>query len=191
MNIKRCDWADPASEEYIQYHDTEWGVPVHDDYVLFEFLILEGAQAGLSWITILKKREGYRQAFANFDFEKVASFPESKIEELARDPSIVRNRLKIKSAIKNANAFIKIRQEFGSFDKYLWSYVDNKPIVNQFKSMSEVPASTPLSDLISKDLKKRGFSFVGTTIIYAYMQAVGIVNDHTMDCFRYSELIGS
>ncbi|HKY64514.1 MAG TPA: DNA-3-methyladenine glycosylase I [bacterium] len=183
----RCGWAgqDPV---YIAYHDTEWGVPVRDDRKLFEFLILEGAQAGLSWITILKRRENYRQAFAGFDPEKVARFGKRDIARLLKDEGIIRNRLKIESAVKNAQAFLKVQEEFGNFSDYHWGFVDGKPLVNRFKSMKEVPAKTPLSDAFSKDLKRRGFSFVGSTIIYAHMQAVGMVNDHVLACFRHREL---
>ncbi|MDC7222191.1 MAG: DNA-3-methyladenine glycosylase I [Spirochaetales bacterium] len=184
---KRCSWCgeDPL---YIAYHDEEWGVPVHDDRRLFEFLILEGAQAGLSWITILKKRENYRDAFENFDYEKIALYDEDDIDRLLSNPGIVRNRLKVNSAVKNARAFLKIREDFGTFDAYLWNYVGGKPIQNRFSSLSEVPASTELSDALSKDLKKRGMNFVGTTICYAFMQAVGLVNDHVTDCFRREEV---
>ena len=182
-----CQWAgdDPL---YIKYHDEQWGVPVHDDRELFEMLILEGAQAGLSWITILRKRESYRQAFDNFDPEVVAGYGESKIEELLQNPGIIRNRLKIRSAVQNAQAFLKVQEEFGSFDDYMWSFVDHTPIQNAWKTMSELPASTPLSERFSKDLKARGFNFVGPTIVYAHMQAVGMVNDHTTDCFRYEQV---
>jgi DNA-3-methyladenine glycosylase I len=183
---KRCEWAgsDPL---YVSYHDEEWGVPVHDDRTLFEFLILEGAQAGLSWITILKKREAYRKAFAGFDPVKVARFRKDKIERLLKDPGIVRNRLKVASSVSNAKAFLKVQKEFGSFDAYLWQFVGGKPIQNRFKTMREIPAHTAESDAMSKDLKKRGFRFVGSTICYAHMQAVGMVNDHTVDCFRHRE----
>ncbi len=186
--IKRCAWAEKQLDAYQAYHDTEWGVPVYDDKKLFEFLILEGAQAGLSWLTILKRREGYRKAFAGFDVEKVARFDAQKVEELMQDAGIIRNRLKIKAAISNARAFIAIQQEFGSFSKYMWNFVDGKPIQNHFKHISELPATTPLSDKISKNLKKRGMKFVGSTIIYAHMQATGMVNDHTTDCFRHKPL---
>ena len=185
---KRCGWSANSFEAYIKYHDEEWGVPVHDEKTHFEFLILEGAQAGLSWSTIIKKREGYRSAFAGFDFEMVAQYGEGMVEELLQDSSIIRNRLKIKSAITNAKNFIKVREEFGSFDTYIWSFVNGQPLVNHWKTMSEVPATTSLSDKISKDLKKRGFKFVGSTIIYAHMQAIGMVNDHTVDCFRHEEV---
>lgn len=188
---KRCEWCgNPKDEEsslMLKYHDEEWGAVVHDDKVLFEFLILEGAQAGLSWSTILKRREGYRTAFLNFDVNKVAKFTEKDFDKLVTNQEIIRNKLKIRSAIKNAKLFIKIQEEFGSFDKYIWKYVDNKPIKNNFKTIKDLPASTELSTRISKDLKKRGFSFVGPTIIYAFMQAVGMVNDHTLECFRYNE----
>lgn len=187
MKKKRCSWC-IGSEVYQHYHDTEWGVPVHNDQKLFEFIVLEGAQAGLSWITILKRREGYREAFANFDPNKVALFGPNKIEKLMQFEGIIRNRRKIESAIANAKAFLKIQAEFGSFDKYIWGFVNGQPIINQFKTMAEVPAQTNLSVKISKDLKQRGFSFVGPTIIYALMQATGMVNDHLTDCFRHKEL---
>jgi DNA-3-methyladenine glycosylase I len=182
----RCIWCgeDPL---YQQYHDNEWGVPCRDDKKLFEFLLLEGAQAGLSWITILRKREAYRQAFADFDADRVAAFAEHDIERCMQDAGIVRNRLKIKSAVLNAKLFIEIQKEFGSFSAYLWGYVDNQPIVNHWASHSEIHATTPLSDLIAKELKKRGFKFFGSTICYAYMQAMGLVNDHTIDCYRHRE----
>jgi DNA-3-methyladenine glycosylase I len=185
---QRCNWAtsDPL---YIDYHDKEWGVPVHDDRVLFEFLILEGAQAGLSWITILKKRENYRKAFDNFDPEKIARYSEKKVEKLLNNEGIIRNKLKINAAIQNAKSFLKIQKESGSFDKYIWQFVNYEPRVNKWKTLKNVPAKTLESDLMSKDLKKTGFKFVGSTICYAFMQAVGMVNDHTEDCFRYKELI--
>jgi len=179
--IKRCGWA--ASEPNTTYHDKEWGRPEHDDQKLFEFLILEGAQAGLSWVTILKRREGYRKAFSNFDVKKVAKFNKKQINALLKNESIIRNHLKINSAITNAKQFIKVQEEFGSFDKYIWSFVNYKPIKNNFKNISEIPSSSLISEKISKDLKKRGFNFVGPTICYALMQAIGMVNDHTMDCF--------
>lgn len=182
---KRCEWVNLKNHLYVKYHDEQWGVPVFDDRELFEFLILEGAQAGLSWETILNKRENYKKAFDNFDVKKVSKYNEKKQEELLKNEGIVRNRLKIKSAIKNAKVFLEIQKEFGSFSKYLWNFVDGKPVQNTFKTLKEVPAQTELSDTISKDLKKRGMSFVGSTIIYAYLQAVGVVNDHTTDCFRY------
>ncbi len=181
---KRCQWVEGSFDLYIKYHDEEWGVPVHQDKTLFEFLILEGAQAGLSWSTILKKREGYKAAFSNWNFQQVARYGEAKIAELMGNPGIVRNQLKIRSAVTNAQCFIKVIEDYGSFDAYLWKFVDGTPVINRFKNMGEVPAKTELSDTISKDLKKKGFKFVGSTIVYAYMQAVGVVNDHTADCFR-------
>ncbi|NPE30026.1 DNA-3-methyladenine glycosylase I [Methanococcoides sp. SA1] len=182
----RCEWANVNDLE-IEYHDKQWGVPVHDDRKLFEFLVLEGAQAGLSWDTILKRRGGYRKAFDDFDYNLVAAYDDAKVEELMQDSGIIRNRRKILSSIKNARSFIEIRDEFGSFDKYIWGFVHDRPIQNSFKSMSDIPATTELSERISKDIKKRGFSFVGPTIVYAFMQAVGMVNDHEIDCFRYEE----
>jgi len=184
--ITRCSWCgdDPL---YQQYHDNEWGVPCRDDKKLFEFVLLEGAQAGLSWITILRKREAYRSAFADFDVQKVAAFTEKDVERLMNDAGIVRNRLKINSAISNARLFIEIQKEFGSFSDYFWGYVDNQPIVNRWATLGEIPATTELSDLIAKDMKKRGFKFFGSTICYAHMQAMGLVNDHCLDCFRYSQ----
>ncbi len=186
--IVRCGWA--SAEPNIRYHDEEWGVPVHDDRTLFEFLILEGAQAGLSWTTILNKRENYRKAFAWFDPQRVARFDRRKIRALLRDPGIVRNELKIISAIANAKAFLRVRKEFGSFDAYIWQFVGGAPRVNAFTEMKQVPAKSAESDAISKDLKRRGFNFVGSTICYAFMQAVGMVNDHLVQCFRYKELCG-
>ncbi len=185
---KRCAWVGDSSADYKHYHDREWGVPVYDDKILFEFLILEGAQAGLSWSTILKKRAGYTKAFAGWNYRKVAKFDETTVQTLLQNPDIVRNQLKIRSTITNAQCFMEVQQEFGSFSNYLWNFVGGKPIKNKFKKMGDVPASTPLSDALSKDLKKRGFRFVGTTIMYAFMQAVGIVNDHTTDCFRYNQV---
>ncbi|MBA6155796.1 DNA-3-methyladenine glycosylase I [Tenacibaculum sp. S7007] len=184
---KRCFWVsdDPL---YIEYHDQEWGVPTFDDAVLFEFLILETFQAGLSWITILKKRENFRKAFDNFDYKKIANYSEKKYEELLLDTGIIRNKLKIRSAITNAKLFMEVQQEFGSFSKFFWNYTNGKPIINVFDKREDVPATTELSDKISKDLKKRGFKFVGSTVIYAYMQSMGMVNDHTTDCFRYKEV---
>ena len=170
------------------YHDHEWGVPCHDDKVLFEMLVLDGAQAGLSWETVLKRREGYRKAFAGFDPKKVARFTQRDVKRLLNDPGIIRNRQKVASAIKNAQRFIEVQKEFGSFDAYIWSFVKGKTVQNRFQRMADLPATTPLSDLISKELKKRGFSFFGTTICYAFMQAAGMVNDHTVDCFRYKEV---
>ncbi len=184
--LKRCGWAQ-GSELEQDYHDREWGVPLHDDRKLFEFVTLEGAQAGLSWATILKKRENYRKLFADFDVEKVARYNTRKIESLLNNPGIVRNRLKVESTISNARAFIEITNEFGSFDSYIWQFTDGKPMVNRWKTMQDVPASTEISDAMAKDLKKRGFRFVGSTICYAFMQATGMVNDHTVDCFRYHE----
>ncbi|MFO1463625.1 MAG: DNA-3-methyladenine glycosylase I [bacterium] len=183
----RCGWclADP---DYIRYHDEEWGVPVRDDRKLFEFLVLEGAQAGLSWLTILRKRENYRKAFAGFDPKKVARFGPREVRRLLQDAGIVRNRLKIEAAIGNARAFLEVQREFGSFSAYMWGFVEGQPIHNRFQSLQKVPARTPLSDAFSKDLKKRGFRFVGSTILYAHMQAVGMVNDHLVDCFRHSQL---
>jgi DNA-3-methyladenine glycosylase I len=185
--VRRCEWAN-SDPLMIMYHDDEWGVPVHDDTELFEFLILEGAQAGLNWSTILKRREGYRKAFLNFDVLKVASFSEKEIELLLQDEGIIRNRLKIKSAINNAKRFIEIQEEFGSFNQYIWQFVDFKTIQNRFKELREIPASTDLSNTMSKELKKRGFTFIGPTICYAFMQSVGIVNDHLIDCFRWIQL---
>ena len=184
-NMKRCTW--PTNELSIRYHDEEWGKPLHDDRGLFEFLILEGAQAGLSWDTILRKRENYRKAFDGFDVNKVARYTDKRIEKLLKDEGIIRNRLKIQSAVSNARAFLKVQKEFGSFDEYIWSFIDGKPVVNEWKKTSQVPATSDKSDEISKDLKKRGFNFVGSTIIYAHMQATGMVNDHLVSCFRYKE----
>jgi DNA-3-methyladenine glycosylase I len=186
-DMKRCPWctADPL---YIKYHDEEWGRPLKDDQMLFEFLVLESMQAGLSWLTILKKREKFRKAFANFEISKVAVFDENKVKELLDNPAIIRNKLKINAAINNAKKVLEIQAEYGSFSQYIWSFVNHQPITNSFSDMSQVPASTPLSDEIAKALKKRGFKFIGTTIIYAFMQAVGMVNDHLTDCYRYQEL---
>lgn len=184
----RCKWVEGQFDEYIKYHDEEWGVPVHDDRTHFEFLILEGAQAGLSWSTILKRREGYREAFENFDPEKVARFDEIRIQKLLQFEGIIRNKLKVRSAVTNAQHFIEIQEEFGSFDNYIWQFVGGEPIVGHWKREDKIPATTKESDALSKDLKKRGFKFVGSTIMYAYMQACGLVNDHTTDCFRYKEL---
>ena len=186
-SAKRCPWA--KNELAIQYHDEEWGMPLHDDRMLFEFLILEGAQAGLSWDTILKKRDHYRTVFNNFDPQRVAHYTPRKVEKLLADPGIVRNRLKLESAIKNAKAFLTVQKEFGSFDAYIWQFVGGKPRRNAWSSFREVPAKTAESDAVSKDLKKRGFSFVGSTICYAFMQATGMVNDHTVDCFRYKAVM--
>ncbi len=182
---QRCPWAYGSSPFYIRYHDAEWGVPVHDDRVQFEFLTLESAQAGLSWSTILNKREGYRKAFAGFDPEKVAKFTPARIEALLKDPSIVRNRLKVNAAVNNARLFLDVQKEFGTFSKYIWSFVGGKPKINRWARLSQLPASSKESDALSADLKKRGFKFVGTTIIYAHMQATGLVNDHLETCFRH------
>jgi DNA-3-methyladenine glycosylase I len=185
--VKRCDWvgADPL---YLAYHDQEWGVPLHDDRRLFEMLILEGAQAGLSWITILRKRDSYRQAFDNFEAAKIAVYDERKIETLLANPGIVRNRRKVEAAILNARAFLAVQREFGTFDAYIWQFVGGQPRQNGWRSLAEIPAQTPESEAMSKDLLKRGFKFVGPTICYAFMQATGLVNDHTVDCFRYKEM---
>jgi len=184
----RCSWCENTFDEYILYHDQEWGVPVHNDQTHFEFLVLESAQAGLSWSTILKKRDGYRKAFANFEVEKVAQFDEQKVQELLNNPAIVRHEQKIRSSIKNARCFLKIQNEFGSFDTYIWSFVDDRPIQNKWQHLKQVPVTTDISDKISKDLKNRGFKFLGSTTIYAYMQATGLVNDHITSCFRYDEI---
>jgi DNA-3-methyladenine glycosylase I len=186
MGVRRCGWAAAGGELDIRYHDEEWGVPVHDDRRLFELLTLEGAQAGLSWSTILKKREGYRRAFAGFVPERIARFNRRSVERLMGDPGIVRNRLKVESTIENARSFLRVQEEFGSFDAFLWEFVDGRPLQNRFRRMSDLPASTPLSDRVSKELKRRGFRFVGSTICYAYMQATGMVNNHTTDCFRHA-----
>ena len=183
----RCPWC-LKSENYIRYHDEEWGVPVHDDRKHFEFLILEGAQAGLSWSTILNKREGYRKAFADFDPVKVAKFTQARIEKILQDPGIVRNRLKVTSAVNNAKRFLEVQKEFGSFDKYIWSFTGGKPINPKRKTLKDIPATSKESDALSKDLIKRGFKFVGSTVIYAHMQACGLVNDHLVDCWRYKKL---
>lgn len=187
MDKERCAWCgnDPL---YVAYHDEEWGVPVLDDKTLFEFLLLETFQAGLSWITILRKRENFRKAFDDFDYKKIAQYQQPKIDALLQDAGIIRNRLKVKSAVINAQAFMRIQDEFGSFSKYIWGFVDGKPLKNAATTMTEIPANTPLSDALSKDLKKRGFKFVGTTVVYAHMQATGMVNDHLLSCFRYNQL---
>ncbi len=187
MSKIRCAWCgeDPL---YVEYHDTEWGVPVKDEQLLFEFLTLETFQAGLSWITVLRKRENFRRAFDNFDYRKIANYGESKIESLLLDAGIIRNKLKVRATVTNAQAFMTVQEEFGSFSDYIWGFVKGKPIVNSFQTMAHLPANTPLSDEISKDLKKRGFKFVGTTVVYAHMQATGMVNDHVTDCFRYEEI---
>ena len=186
--MKRCDWANRSELEQ-SYHDHEWGVEIHDDRTLFEFLVLEGAQAGLSWSTILRKREGYRRAFDNFDARKISQYSESTVSRLLANPGIIRNRLKINAAITNARAFLQVQKEFGSFDRYIWQFVNGRPIRNSWRTMTDIPASTPESEDMSKDLKKRGFKFVGPTICYAFMQAVGMVNDHVVDCFRHKELV--
>ena len=185
----RCEWGN-KSLLYQQYHDEEWGVPVHDDLTLFEFLMLEGAQAGLSWETILKKRDGYREAFDQFNAKKISTYSEAKIERLLQNQKIVRNRLKVNSVVLNAKLFLDVQNEFGSFDAYIWQFTGGKTIQNRFRKMPELPASTSESDAMSQDLKKRGFKFIGSTICYAFMQATGMVNDHTIDCFRYKELSG-
>lgn len=184
---QRCSWCQ-GDALYEAYHDEEWGVPIYDDDLLFEFLILETFQAGLSWITILRKRENFKKAFDAFNYKKIATYSQDKMDALLLDAGIIRNKLKIKATVTNAQAFIKIQEEFGSFSKYIWGFVDGKPLKNNFKSMVEVPSNTPLSDTISKDLKKRGFKFVGSTVVYAHMQATGMVNDHMTDCFRYHEV---
>lgn len=187
MDRNRCDWAKKPLE--IEYHDNEWGVPVHDDQKLFEFLVLDGFQAGLSWSTILAKRDNFSKAFDDFDYEKIARYDEKKIETLLQDAGIIRNKLKIKAAISNARAFLKVQKEFSSFDRYIWSFTDGKTMVNHWRTMEEVPATSRESDAMSKDLKKRGFTFVGSTICYAFMQAAGMVNDHLVTCFRYKKVL--
>lgn len=188
MSKQRCGWVSPDNDLYVKYHDEEWGVPCHDDAKLFEMLILEGAQAGLSWSTVLKKRDNYCKAFDNFDPAKVAAYDEKKVAELLANEGIIRNRLKVNSAIRNAKVVLEIQKEFGSFDKYIWGFVNNKPIQSEIGPLSEIPGSTEVSDKISKDLKKRGMNFIGSTIIYAFMQAVGMVNDHQRSCYRHSEV---
>jgi len=185
--MKRCAWTG-ANDLMVAYHDTEWGVPLHDDQKLFEFLVLEGMQAGLSWSTILNKRENFRAAFHHFDVARVARYTQRDVERLLKNAGIIRNRLKIEATINNARRFIEVQNEFGSFDAYIWRFVDGRPVKNNWRSMSEIPAKTPLSDAVSKDLIKRGFKFVGSTIVYAHLQATGMVNDHTVDCFRYEEV---
>lgn len=189
MEKTRCHWS-KDDELYEAYHDKEWGVPIFDDRLLFEFLLLETFQAGLSWITILRKRENFKKAFDDFNYKKIADYSEEKIQELLQDPGIIRNKLKVRSAVTNARAFLNVQKEFGSFSTYIWGFVDGKPIQNQWGDRSNVPANTPLSDKISADLKKRGFKFVGSTVVYAHMQATGMVNDHHIDCFRHKELAG-
>ncbi|MBN2423878.1 MAG: DNA-3-methyladenine glycosylase I [Calditrichaceae bacterium] len=186
--LKRCDWVPVHDALYVRYHDEEWGVPVHEDRKLFEFLVLETFQAGLSWRTVLYKRENFRRAFENFIPEVVARYDAVKINSLCNDPGIIRNRLKINAAVENARAFLKIQHEFGSFDKYIWNYTNGRPVQNTFRKLSEIPSTTPLSDKISKDLRMRGFKFVGSTVCYAHMQATGMVNDHLIDCFRYQQV---
>jgi len=185
--VRRCTWCG-SDPQYIAYHDEDWGVPVYDDRLLFEMLILEGAQAGLSWLTILKKRDNYRKAFHDFDADRIAHYDQQEIDRLMQDAGIVRNRLKIEAAVKNARGFLQVREEFSSFSDYLWRYVDGKQIVNEWKNLSDIPAHTKTSNQLSKDLKKRGFNFIGPTICYAFMQSIGMVNDHTTDCFRYREI---
>ncbi|QBY05978.1 DNA-3-methyladenine glycosylase I [Thalassotalea sp. HSM 43] len=187
--ICRCPWLDLSKPDYVEYHDKEWGVPVYDDQTMFEYLTLESAQAGLSWYTVLKKRDNYRRLFANFDVQAVAKFDQHKIEQLLTDPGIIRNRLKVQAAVNNAQRFIEVQQEFGSFCDYIWGFVDHKPIVNTLNSVDDYPATSDISDALSKDLKKRGFKFVGSTIVYAHMQACGMVNDHSEDCFRRQPII--
>jgi len=188
VTVVRCSWVNENNPLYVEYHDTEWGVPVYDDDKLFEFLTLEGAQAGLSWETVLKKRENYRKAFDGFAAQKVAQYDAKKKRLLLQNPGIIRNRLKIEAAVTNAQNFLKVQKEFGSFHAYIWGFIGGKPIQNRFQKLSEIPAKTELSDRISKDLKKRGFKFVGSTIVYAHMQATGMVNDHTVNCFQYKEV---
>jgi DNA-3-methyladenine glycosylase I len=188
MTTKRCAWVSMDNPLMVEYHDREWGVPVHDDRKHFEFLVLEAAQAGLSWSIVLKKREGYRRAFSEFDPEKVARYTKDRIQKLILNPAIIRNKLKIEATVRNAQAFLPIQEEFGSFDAYCWRFVDGRPKLNRWKAMRQIPAISHESDAFSKDLKKRGFSFVGSTVIYAHMQAVGMVNDHLIDCFRYREI---
>ena len=188
-NPTRCAWTDLGKPDYVDYHDREWGVPVHDDLLLFEFLILEGAQAGLSWYTILRKRENYRMAFDNFDPKRISKYGEDRVLRLMGNPGIIRNRLKILATVSNAQSYLEVQEEYGSFDAYIWRFVDGKPVVNEVRDMSEVPATTPVSDNMSKELRQRGFKFVGSTICYAYMQATGMVNDHSVACFRRQEII--
>ncbi|MCL4536846.1 MAG: DNA-3-methyladenine glycosylase I [Nitrospirae bacterium] len=185
----RCPWVDLSKPDYVEYHDKEWGVPVFDDRIIFEFLTLEAAQAGLSWYTVLKKREAYRLAYKNFDPEKVARFNEAQIQKLMQNPGIIRNRLKIESSINNARKFLEVREKYGNFSNYIWRFVDNKPKLNKIKKLTDYPATSKESDALSKDLKQRGFKFLGSTVCYAHMQATGMVNDHSMDCFRRNEII--
>jgi DNA-3-methyladenine glycosylase I len=188
-NIRRCPWVDLSKVEYVEYHDKEWGVPVYDDRVIFEFLSLESAQAGLSWLTVLRKRENYRKAFENFEPEKIARFDQAKIEELLLNPGIIRNRLKIEATVNNARRFLEVQEEFGSFSKYIWGFVGGKPKINKIRKLTDYPAKSKESDALSQDLKRRGFKFLGSTICYAHMQATGLVNDHSLDCFRKSEIV--
>lgn len=191
MGSVRCPWVDLTKPDYVDYHDREWGVPVHDDRLHFEFLLLEGAQAGLSWYTVLRKRSAYRAAFADFDPERVARFGEAEVAALLANPGIIRNRQKVQAAVTNARAFLDLQQEFGSFETYVWRFVDGRPIVNQVRELADYAATSPESDALSKDLKRRGFKFVGSTIVYAHMQATGLVNDHSTDCFRRAEILAS
>jgi DNA-3-methyladenine glycosylase I len=186
--VTRCGWVGANNPLMMEYHDREWGVPVHDDRKHFEFLVLEAAQAGLSWSIVLNKREGYRRAFSGFDPQKVARYTQKRVEKLTADPAIIRNRLKIEAAVRNAKAFLAVQEEFGTFDRYCWRFVDGRPKLNRWKAMREIPATSPQSDALSRDLKQRGFSFVGSTVIYAHMQAVGMVNDHLVACFRYKDV---
>jgi DNA-3-methyladenine glycosylase I len=188
-NISRCPWVDLSNVEYVEYHDKEWGVPVYDDRLIFEFLTLESAQAGLSWLTVLRKRENYRKAFENFEPKKVARFDQAKIEELLLNPGIIRNRLKTEATVNNARKFLEVQKEFGSFSKYIWGFVGGKPKINKIRKLADYPAKSKESDALSQDLRKRGFKFLGSTICYAHMQATGLVNDHSLDCFRKSEII--
>lgn len=188
-DIRRCPWVDLSNVDYVEYHDKEWGVPVYDDRLIFEFLTLESAQAGLSWLTVLKKRENYRKAFANFEPKKIARFDQDRIKQLLLNPGIIRNRLKIEATVNNARKFLEVQKEYGSFSKYMWGFVGGKPKINKIRKLSDFPATSKESDALSKDLKRRGLKFVGSTICYAHMQATGLVNDHSMDCFRKSEII--
>jgi DNA-3-methyladenine glycosylase I len=190
IDIRRCPWVDLSKADYVEYHDKEWGVPVYDDRLIFEFLTLESAQAGLSWYTVLKKRENYRKAFENFEPEKIARFDQARIEKLLLDPGIIRNRLKVDATVNNARQFLEVQAEYGSFSKYIWGFVGGTPKINKIRKLSDYPAKSQESDALSKDLKNRGFKFLGSTICYAHMQATGMVNDHSLDCFRRSEIIG-
>jgi DNA-3-methyladenine glycosylase I len=188
-NLCRCPWVDLSKSDYVAYHDEEWGVPVHDDRLLFEFLVLEGAQAGLSWYTVLRKRQSYRDAFDDFEPEKVARYDARKVAELLSNPGIIRNRAKVEAAIGNARSFLAVQEAFGSFDAYLWRFVDGRPIVHALRTLADYPATSPEADALSRDLRSRGFKFVGSTICYAHMQATGMVNDHTLDCYRRQQII--